>query len=103
VTQTSPKRTHAAPLAFGSCSPPTQTSLRLTVGTPDADQRAANSVASLRIGVSPGNPSTPRDEAEVGLTTSITDMRNSSDPTDYTGSVEVRFNRSLSQPAAANC
>jgi Tol biopolymer transport system component len=87
---TSPNRAHAAPLNFASCNPPTQTSTQLTVGTPDANARPAASVASLRIGVIPGNPATPADEAEANLITSITDVRNASDLTDYTGNLEVR-------------
>jgi hypothetical protein len=60
------------------------------VGTPDANLKPAASVASLRIGVIPGNPATPADEAEANLITSITDVRNASDLTDYTGNLEMR-------------
>jgi len=87
---TTPNRAHAAPLSFTSCNPPTQTSTQLTVGTPDANLKPAASVASLRMGVILGNPNTPSDEAEVNLTTSITDVRNASDLTDYTGNLEMR-------------
>jgi dipeptidyl aminopeptidase/acylaminoacyl peptidase len=87
---TSPNRAHAAPLAFSSCNPPTPMSAQLTVGTPDANARPAASVASLRMGVVPGNSGTPADEAEALLKTSITDVRLASDLSDYTGSVELR-------------
>ena len=68
-----------------------QTSARLTVGTPDANGQGARSVGSLRLGVRPGKLSTPEDEAELGITTSITDVRKASDLTDYTGGLEMRF------------
>jgi hypothetical protein len=44
-----PNRTHGGPLAFPSCSPPTQASFWLTVGTPDANGAGANSVGSYRF------------------------------------------------------
>ena len=37
-----------------------------------------------------GNPATPADEAEANLKTTITDVRNASDLTDYTGNLEMR-------------
>jgi WD40-like Beta Propeller Repeat len=86
----SPNRVHAAPLSFGSCNPPARFSTDLTLGTPDANGRAANSNSSLRIGVVPGNPSTPADEAEANLITQVTDVRNAGDLSDYTGNLEVR-------------
>ncbi len=46
----SPNRQHAAPLTFGSCNPPAQTSGHLTVGTPDANGKPAVSVGSTRLG-----------------------------------------------------
>jgi hypothetical protein len=76
-------------LSFDSCNPPTQTSTQLTLGTPDANAKAANSVASLRIGVIPGIPGPP-DDAVANLITSISDVRNASDLTDYTGNLEMR-------------
>jgi hypothetical protein len=84
----SPNRTHGPPLAFGSCSPPQQTSSRLTVGTPDANGSAANSVGFARFDVMPGDPGTTADEADVTLTVSITDVRRRSDLSDYTGDLE---------------
>jgi hypothetical protein len=87
---TSPNRQHAAPLSHESCNPPSPTSTQLTVGTPDANARPAASVASLRIGIIPGNPNTVADEAVVNLITSISDVRNAGDLSDYTGSLEMR-------------
>jgi Putative esterase len=76
----SPNRTHGAPLAFGSCSPPGQASDQLTVGTPDANGKASNSVGFVRYDVVPG---------DVRMSVSITDVRNKSDLSDYTGQLQV--------------
>jgi ABC-type phosphate transport system substrate-binding protein len=87
---TAANRTHGAPLAFPSCNPPVQSSGQLTVGTPDANgTSAANSVGFARFDVIAGNPSTPADEADVKLTTSISDVRKKSDLSDYTGEVQL--------------
>ena len=48
---TAPNRSHGPPLGFGSCSPPSQTSPNLTVGTPDANGAGANSVGHLQLKV----------------------------------------------------
>ena len=50
---TAPNRTHGPPLAFGSCSPPSQTSPNVTVGTPDANGAAANSTGFARFSAWP--------------------------------------------------
>jgi hypothetical protein len=86
---TAPNRTHGAPLAFGSCNPPSQASSNLTIGTPDANGKGANARASVLFGVAPGNPSTPADEAEVGIVVGITDIRNRSGLSDYTGQLQL--------------
>jgi len=78
-----PDRQHAPPIDYPSCSIPTQRSSWLTVGTPDANGEAANSVASVTYTVLPGNPSTPADEADVGLRVSITDVRDKLRLSDY--------------------
>jgi predicted esterase len=80
---TSPNRQHGPPLAFGSCNPPQQASGELTVGTPDANGPAANSVGSVRYGVVPGPG------ADVNVTVSVTDVRKKSDLSDYTGELQV--------------
>jgi hypothetical protein len=80
-----PNRTHGAPLSFGSCAPPDLASDFLTVGTPDANGRAASSIGSVRFGVVSGDESTPADEADVLVTMSMTDVRNAGSLTDYTG------------------
>ena len=86
---TAPNRTHGAPLVFPSCNPPAQESGHLTVGTPDANGRTANSVGSVRFAVSPGDPSTSADEADVTLSFNLTDVRTAGDLSDYTGELEA--------------
>ena len=95
---TSSNRTHGPPLAFPSCSPPVPVSDFLTVGTPDANGAAANSVGSVRVGVHVGSPGPPDDSA-VQITGNITDVRckagvstcgnaNAQGGPDYTGELE---------------
>jgi hypothetical protein len=95
---TAPNRTHGPPLAFPSCSPPVQASHHLSVGTPDANGAAANSVGSARVWVQPGTPGTP-DDSYVRISGSITDVRckagvstcgnaNTAGGPDYTGELE---------------
>ena len=84
---TSPDREHGPPLAFGSCAQPQQSSQDLTVGTPDANGQAAASVGFLRLDTLMGNPASPEDEADVAVSLSITDVRESAGLADYTGEV----------------
>lgn len=69
---TSPNRTHAAPLSYGSCNPPVQSSPNITVGTPDANGAPANSVGSLKLKALNG---TGPNDSDVGIESSITDIR----------------------------
>jgi hypothetical protein len=85
-----PNSTHGAPLAFGSCEPPAQTSSYLTVGTADANGAQANSVGSERIDVVAGNPATP---ADLKIHASVTDVRLKSTLADYEG--ELRFTQAI--------
>jgi hypothetical protein len=87
---TGANRTHGPPLASPSCSPPSQASGHLTVGTPDANGKPAKSVGSLRAGVIGDDTSTSADEADVALTFELIDVRNKSDLLDYTGELEAR-------------
>jgi Tol biopolymer transport system component len=88
----SPNRVHAPPLSFGSCAPPAQTSPRLTVGTPDANSNASNSTGHVRLGevgelpinLNNGN------QSDVTIDVSLTDVRNTSNLSDYTGELRVR-------------
>jgi hypothetical protein len=85
----SSNRTHGSPLSYGSCTPPVQSSDYLTVGTPDSNGRAAQSIASILFGAHPGDPSTTANEADVGIRGSITDVRDKSDLSDYGGELQV--------------
>jgi hypothetical protein len=92
-----PNRTHGAPLAFGSCNPPVPASPNLTVGTPDANGAAPNSVASVLYTVQIKTPPAPND---VQINANITDVRckagvtacgspNTAAGADYTGEVQA--------------
>jgi dipeptidyl aminopeptidase/acylaminoacyl peptidase len=91
---TAPNRTHGAPLAFPSCAPPQQASDWLTVGTADSNGQPTKSIGSVRYDafscpacVGPGP------NADVQIAVSITDVRNKSDLSDYTG--ELRLDQAL--------
>jgi len=95
---TAPNRTHGAPLAFPSCNPPVQTSTAVTVGSPDANGAAANSVGFVKLNVKPGVVGPP-DTSDVLITASISDVRckagttacgnaNAADGADYTGELQ---------------
>jgi hypothetical protein len=86
---TAPNRTHGAPISFGSCAPPAQTSSQLTVGTPDANGNGAKSVGAVVVGAKAGNPVTPADEADVRLQVSVDDVRIRADLDDYAGALEA--------------
>ena len=86
---TSANRTHGPALAFPSCNPPVRSSGPLTVGSPDANGFAANSVSFVRYSVLGGDPSSPPDEADVSISVSITDVRNHPSGSDYSGQLLV--------------
>ena len=88
-------RTHGAPLAFPSCNPPVQASNSLTVGAPDANGAAANSVGFILLKVKGTSPE------DVLITSSISDVRckagvaaavctsaNAADGPDYSGGLQ---------------
>jgi glucose/arabinose dehydrogenase/PKD repeat protein len=85
----SPNNTHGSPLAFGSCSPPTQTSQYATVGTPDANGLTARSLGSVRMIVIPGNPATTENEADVALKAQINDVLAPVTLNDYVGELQA--------------
>jgi uncharacterized repeat protein (TIGR01451 family) len=85
--------THGPSLAFPSCGSPSQTSGYLTVGTPDANTKAANSVGFVKLrAIGEGPPIDPNngDQADVGYELNMTDVRNTSDLSDYAGELEVQ-------------
>jgi len=77
---TSPNTSHGGGLSYGSCTPPTQTSSQLTVGTPDANGQGAKLQSKILYGVGGG---------DVGIIATITDVRNKSDLSDYTGELSL--------------
>jgi glucose/arabinose dehydrogenase len=88
---TSANRTHGAPLAFGSCTPPALQSSFLTGGTPDSNGVPANSVGFVTLRAVQGDPATPADEADIRLATTITDVRNRANLSDYSGELQARL------------
>jgi hypothetical protein len=97
-----PNRTHGPSLAFPSCNPPGQTSNYVTVGTPDANGAAANSVGFVKLTAIADVPGPP-EGSDLVLKAQITDVRckpgggtfacgsaNAADGPDYTG--ELQFN-----------
>jgi hypothetical protein len=95
-----PNRTHGPPLAFGSCNPPARTSVRATVGTPDAFGGGANSTGYLRLKVLLCTSNCPGDSDDILIDIALNDVRcvptggrcgtaNASGPADYSG--ELRF------------
>jgi hypothetical protein len=93
-----PNRTHGPPLAFPSCNPPVQTSTSLTMGSPDANGAAANSVGFVKLDVKVGVAGPPED-SDVLINSSISDVRckagvtacgnaNAADGADYTGELQ---------------
>jgi acyl-homoserine-lactone acylase len=86
-----PNRTHGAPLAFPSCSPPSQVSQALTVGTGDANGQSAASTGAVLLRVESCPPCASPTGADVHIDASMRDVRNRSNLTDYTGQLEGRF------------
>jgi hypothetical protein len=91
-----PNRTHGAPLAFPSCSPPVPTSNSLTVGTPDSNGAQPNSIGHIQYKVQPSPPE------DVLATLTISDVRctpatsasvcslsNALDGPDYSGQIQA--------------
>jgi hypothetical protein len=88
-------RTHGAPLAFPSCAPPVQASSYLTVGTPDSNGAAANSIGSVLIrvkGTSPEDLLLKADLSDVrcraGTSASVCTTANTADGADYSGELQ---------------
>jgi hypothetical protein len=87
---TSANRTHGPPLEHPSCNPPSQASDNLTVGTPDANGKTANSSGSFRYGVRVGDPATLADEADVAFDFKLSDVRVAGTLADYSGELQPR-------------
>jgi hypothetical protein len=100
-----PNREHGPPLVHPSCNPPAQSSPHVTVGTPDSNGAAANSVAFARYSAIPGAPATPADEADVEIAIEASDIRSPGSLSDYAGELQGRVsvritdrNNSLAPP-----
>jgi hypothetical protein len=81
-------RMHGAPLAYESCNPPTMISGFLTMGSPDANGKAANAQGQAKYVTINGNAATPADEADLIVGLTLSDVRKKSDLTDYTGQLQ---------------
>ena len=88
-------RTHGAPLAFPSCAPPVQASNSLTLGTPDANGAAANSVGFILLkvkGTSPEDVLISSDITDVrckaGVSATVCSSANAADGPDYSGELQ---------------
>jgi hypothetical protein len=90
---TAPNRQHGPPLENPSCNPPAQESDWLTVGSPDVigNGQPVNSAGSVKLITQAGDTGTMTDEANVQFVSSITDVRNKSGLTDYTGQLQARL------------
>ena len=80
---TAANRTHGAPLSNPSCTPPAQVSDFLTVGSPDANGTAANSIGGVTLKVLAA--------PDVSIVASLTDVRNKVGLADYTGELQGRL------------
>jgi hypothetical protein len=89
---------HGAPLAYASCTPPTEESGVLTVGSPDANLHPAASVSNVKLKAIIGAAGPP-DDSNVQLFINVRDVlcraANAACPggvlSDYTGRVLVSF------------
>jgi hypothetical protein len=93
---TSPNRQHGAPLSFPSCAPPAPMSNYLTIGTPDANGAAANSVGYALIKVKETSPEDVLSSLVVsdvrcrpGTAANVCTGANASDGADYSGSLQL--------------
>jgi dipeptidyl aminopeptidase/acylaminoacyl peptidase len=91
----SPNRNHGTPLAFSSCSPPSQESQNLTTGTPDANGAPPKMVGSLRMRVVQGDAKISFDVRDVrcyaGASTSPCGNPNDQAGSDYYGQLTIRM------------
>ena len=84
----SPNGNHGAPLSVPSCDPPVQASQFLTVGTADANGKAATSTGSVNLRVRSCPQCASPLPPDVLVDLSLTDVRNRFSLTDYTGELE---------------
>ena len=87
---TAGNRTHGAPLAYPSCSPPAGASGFLTIGAPDSNGAPLNANAFVVYRALLGDTSTPANESDVRVRVSLTDVRRKSNLSDYPGELRAR-------------
>jgi hypothetical protein len=80
---TAPNSTHVTPLDSPSCDPPAQESSLLT------SSDLGRGSAFARLAAITGNPASPPDEADLGISLSATDVVRRSDGADYAGQVTL--------------
>jgi hypothetical protein len=97
---TSPNDLHGASLAVPSCNPPSPASQYLTIGSPDVNNHPARSMGRVRLTTVSGSSSTPADEADLAIATSLTDVRRSSDLGDYEGELRTTLDIRLTERGA---
>ena len=88
---TSPNENHGAPFAVPSCSPAAPASDYLTVGTPDANGKPPIFTGEIQLRAIGENPIDLEngDQADVEVSAALTDVRNRSDLSDYTGDLQA--------------
>jgi hypothetical protein len=91
--------THGAPLAFPSCTNPEQVSGDVTIGSPDANSKTANSIGYVLYTVIPGVMSTPADEADVRIDFNMSDLRVQDGLADYAGTLELSLESRITDQA----
>jgi hypothetical protein len=91
-----PNRTHGAPLAHASCTPPVQASNFLTVGTPDANGAHARAAGSMTVKVKVTSPqdvlislSVSDVRCKPGTSANVCNSPNSADGPDYSGDLQT--------------
>jgi hypothetical protein len=92
--------THGGPLAYPACKDPEQITGTLTMGTPDANGRNANSLGYVQYTVVVGDPSNAVDDADVKLRLNITDVRLQGSLADYTGQLQLYLDTRITDMAS---
>ena len=88
---TSSNASHGGGLAAPSCNPPVQSSDFLTLGAPDVNGLPVRGAGSIQLKVLQENPLNPNngDQGDVRIDVAFTDVRNSSNLSDYTGELQA--------------
>jgi hypothetical protein len=99
---TSPNGSHGAPLARGSCAPPSPEATRAFVGIGDGNPAPAKSIGSVTIKTLLGS-GVPGDRADVRIDLGVSNVMNTSGRSDYAGELRlelpVRITDRFNQPS----